>query len=97
MARFVPRERKHKVLARAKKRQLDDGGHSAEADTNKDETLPQEQLQKGRAERDSLKQLDATSKVSGKKKKRLEKYIVGIIIFCYSSCFQCFDTSRLQN
>ncbi|TEA21273.1 putative ATP-dependent RNA helicase [Colletotrichum sidae] len=67
--KYVPRERKHKKLARQK--QAQDGA----VDPNAEEILPEEQkrLQEKRAQLRAELQQDG--KVSGKKAKRLEKYI----------------------
>ena len=96
MPRFVPRERKHKVLARSKKRQLDEKSRHLEDDTNAVEILPQQQ-QKRRGDHSGQEQLGANGKVSGKKKKRLDKYIVRVVIFSdvYSPKFH--ESCRLQN
>ncbi|KFA62110.1 hypothetical protein S40285_01700 [Stachybotrys chlorohalonatus IBT 40285] len=76
MAKFVPRQRKHKVLAR--QRAKENGRHEAE-DSNQDVLLPAQKTQQDLQERkarlkDELQQ-EQGSKVSGKKAKRLEKYI----------------------
>jgi len=73
MPKFVPRQRKHKVLARQKTQ-----AHEAAADTNATEILPQdeqERAQKKAALKDELTR-ESQGKMSGKKKKRLDKYIV---------------------
>lgn len=79
MPKFMPRQRKHKVLAREKALQNNshkDAALSAEADSNAAEILPEE----AKASRDARKaqlreELGGTTAVSGKKAKRLEKYI----------------------
>ena len=72
MPKFVPRQRKHKVIARRKQSQ----GENADANTA--EILPQEERE--RADKKSALKADllreAQGKISGKKKKRLDKYIV---------------------
>jgi len=73
MPKFVPRQRKHKVLARRKP--SNDG---ATIDANAAEILPQEEqerAQKKAALKDELTR-ESQGKMSGKKKKRLDKYIV---------------------
>ncbi|KOS18793.1 putative ATP-dependent RNA helicase DHR1 [Escovopsis weberi] len=73
MAKFVPRQRKHKVLAREK---AQDNARHEVGDTNQEEILPagkQEREQKKARLKEELRQ-DGV-KVSGKKAKRLEKYI----------------------
>jgi hypothetical protein len=73
MPKFVPRQRKHKVLARSKT-----PAHEATFDSNATEILPQEQqerAQKKAALKDELTR-ESQGKMSGKKKKRLDKYIV---------------------
>ncbi|KAG6003013.1 hypothetical protein E4U21_002448 [Claviceps maximensis] len=72
MVKFVPRQRKHKVLARQK---AEENVQHEIQDTNQ-EILPAAQVERQRR-KDQLKkelQQDGT-KVSGKKAKRLEKYI----------------------
>ncbi|KAL7791401.1 P-loop containing nucleoside triphosphate hydrolase protein [Trichoderma ceciliae] len=73
MAKFVPRQRKHKVLAR--ERAKESARHEVE-DTNNQEILPaaKKELEEKKARmKEQLKQ-DGV-KISGKKAKRLEKYI----------------------
>ncbi|KAJ4201890.1 putative ATP-dependent RNA helicase DHR1 [Fusarium falciforme] len=75
MAKYVPRQRKHKVLAREKAKE--NARHEVE-DTNQDELLPTakaEREAKKAQMREELRQEGA--KMSGKKAKRLEKYIEG--------------------
>ncbi|CAA9963909.1 Pre-mRNA-splicing factor ATP-dependent RNA helicase PRP16 [Pyrenophora teres f. maculata] len=72
MPKFVPRQRKHKVLARRKP--SNDG---ATIDANAAEILPQEEqerAQKKAALKDELTR-ESQGKMSSKKKKRLDKYI----------------------
>ena len=75
MPKFVPRQRKHKAIARqnAKPKHVP-------TDTNTAEILPWEQ--RDRADKKSaLKQEllgQSQGKISGKKKKRLDKYIVRV-------------------
>ncbi|OTB07712.1 hypothetical protein M426DRAFT_19649 [Hypoxylon sp. CI-4A] len=79
MPKFVPRQRKHKVLAREKARQngIQDGGtDSSQPDSNALEILPDAQKEAREAKRAQLRdELKGQAKVSGKKAKRLEKYI----------------------
>ncbi|GJD01191.1 helicase associated domain-containing protein [Colletotrichum higginsianum] len=72
MPKFVPRQRKHKVLAREKAK----GNGVIDLDTNTDEILPEDQkrLQEKREQLKAELQGDGV-KASGKKAKRLEKYI----------------------
>lgn len=73
MPKFVPRQRKHKVVARQKAASRDD----APAEANADQILPVEQKErdeKRRAMKDELVR-ETQSKMSSKKKKRLDKYI----------------------
>ena len=73
MPKFVPRQRKHKVLARCKT-----PANDATVDANATEILPQEEqerAQKKAALKDELTR-ESQGKMSGKKKKRLDKYIV---------------------
>ncbi|KAM0347995.1 hypothetical protein ACHAPU_004498 [Fusarium lateritium] len=75
MAKYVPRQRKHKVLAR--ERAKENAQHDVQ-DSNQDELLPT-----AKADREARKaQMKAElrqdgEKMSGKKAKRLEKYIEG--------------------
>ncbi|KAF3050674.1 putative ATP-dependent RNA helicase DHR1 [Didymella keratinophila] len=72
MPKFVPRQRKHKVVARQKA-----AANDAPAEANAEQILPAEQRErdeKRRAMKDELLR-ESQSKVSGKKKKRLDKYI----------------------
>lgn len=71
MPKFVPRQRKHKALARRKHSEPQD-------DANSSEILPQEErdrLEKKAVLKEELVR-EAQGKISGKKKKRLDKYIV---------------------
>jgi ATP-dependent RNA helicase DHX37/DHR1 len=73
MPKFVPRQRKHKVLARRKT-----PANDATIDANATEIRPQEEqerAQKKAALKDELTR-ESQGKMSGKKKKRLDKYIV---------------------
>jgi ATP-dependent RNA helicase DHX37/DHR1 len=72
MPKFVPRQRKHKVVARQKA-----PANDLPADANAEQILPVEQRErdeKRRAMKDELVR-ESQSKMSGKKKKRLDKYI----------------------
>ncbi|KAI0119332.1 P-loop containing nucleoside triphosphate hydrolase protein [Daldinia grandis] len=79
MPKFVPRQRKHKVLAREKALQngTQDGGDAPpQTDSNALEILPDAQKADREARRAQLRdELKGEVKVSGKKAKRLEKYI----------------------
>ncbi|KAI8960535.1 P-loop containing nucleoside triphosphate hydrolase protein [Daldinia sp. FL1419] len=79
MPKFVPRQRKHKVLAREKARQngIQDGGDvPQQTDSNALEILPDAQKADREARRAQLRdELKGEVKVSGQKAKRLEKYI----------------------
>ncbi|KAJ4989026.1 ATP-dependent RNA helicase DHR1 [Stagonosporopsis vannaccii] len=73
MPKFVPRQRKHKVVARQKAAPQDD----VPAEANAAQILPAEQKErdeKRRAMKDELVR-ETQSKMSSKKKKRLDKYI----------------------
>ncbi|KAK2595028.1 putative ATP-dependent RNA helicase DHR1 [Conoideocrella luteorostrata] len=75
MAKFVPRQRKHKVLARQKAKES--GQHEIEVKDTNQETLPA-QTQSEREDKKAQLKRDLQqngSKISGKKAKRLEKYI----------------------
>lgn len=72
MPKFVPRQRKHKVVARQKA-----AANDAPTEANAEQILPAEQRErdeKRRAMKDELVR-ESQSKMSGKKKKRLDKYI----------------------
>ncbi|KAH7555022.1 P-loop containing nucleoside triphosphate hydrolase protein [Bipolaris maydis] len=74
MPKFVPRQRKHKVLARRKNAA---GPSNGVDDANTAEILPVEQQERN-AKKAALKEeltREAQGKMSNKKKKRLEKYI----------------------
>ncbi|EEY13975.1 ATP-dependent RNA helicase DHX8 [Verticillium alfalfae VaMs.102] len=73
MAKFVPRQRKHKVLAREKAKE--NAVTPLDADTNAEQIDPEERrLMREKKER-MKKELQGDVKVSGKKAKRLDKYI----------------------
>lgn len=72
MPKFVPRQRKHKVVARQKP-----SHHEEPSEANTEQILPAEQRERDerrRAMKDDLVR-ESQSKMSGKKKKRLDKYI----------------------
>jgi ATP-dependent RNA helicase DHX37/DHR1 len=73
MPKFVPRQRKHKVIARQKSRP-----DIEQDDANTTEILPQEERARADKKEALKSQLmsEAQGKMSGKKKKRLDKYIV---------------------
>ncbi|KAG5924290.1 hypothetical protein E4U42_004707 [Claviceps africana] len=72
MAKFVPRQRKHKVLARQK---AEENAQHEIQDTNQ-EILPAAQVERQKKKDQLKKELQQNgTKVSGKKAKRLEKYI----------------------
>jgi ATP-dependent RNA helicase DHX37/DHR1 len=78
--KFVSRERKHKVIARRKAASSSRDG--AIVDANSEEILPkdqQERKDKAAALKDELIR-ESQGKVTGKKKKRLDKYIVRLSI-----------------
>lgn len=79
MPKFVPRQRKHKVLAREKARKKsgqEDATPLPEADSNAVEIIPEAQRAARDARKAQLKEeLKGSAIVSGKKAKRLEKYI----------------------
>jgi ATP-dependent RNA helicase DHX37/DHR1 len=73
MPKFVPRQRKHKVLARLKNHGID---ANPETDTNKVEYIPPAKAAIEEKKRRLKEELQSQGpKVSGKKAKRLEKYI----------------------
>jgi ATP-dependent RNA helicase DHX37/DHR1 len=74
MPTFKPRKRKHKVLSRVQKSAQ---YASYNADTNVAEILPTTQEEKAAQQQEMKKKLHAQQpKMSAKKQKRLEKYIV---------------------
>ncbi|KAI2608863.1 P-loop containing nucleoside triphosphate hydrolase protein [Hypoxylon fragiforme] len=79
MPKFVPRQRKHKVIARQKAQQNEISGGDNEpvqTDSNALEILPDAQKAAREAKRAQLREeLKGQVKVTGKKAKRLEKYI----------------------
>lgn len=80
MPKFVPRQRKHKVLARRKN--AVDSSNGAD-DANAAEILPTEQRERN-AKKTAMKEeltREAQGKMSSKKKKRLDKYIVRCLGF----------------
>ncbi|KAF2183939.1 P-loop containing nucleoside triphosphate hydrolase protein [Zopfia rhizophila CBS 207.26] len=74
MPKFVPRQRKHKVLAR---QQRNGGKREGGADVNAAEILPAEKKEREERKRALKEELlrESQGKMSGKKKKRLDKYI----------------------
>ena len=82
MAKFVPRQRKHKFLERQKdkaRRRNIDGGE----DTNVEEVPSASEAQR-QAKKQELKDAAKAEQptMSGKKKKRLDKYIVSKLEIC---------------
>ncbi|KXJ92749.1 hypothetical protein Micbo1qcDRAFT_160557, partial [Microdochium bolleyi] len=74
--KFVPRQRKHKVLARQKAQQKATTTPAEDAeDSNVVEILPEVQKAAQEARTQLRQQLQGDTKISGKKAKRLEKYI----------------------
>ena len=77
MPKFVPRQRKHKVLQRTKN---DRPSSATGGDSNPMEILPSEKAQQEEKRREIKAQLRAQQpKMSAKKQKRLDKYIVLIV------------------
>lgn len=75
MAKYVPRQRKHKVLAR--ERAKENAQHDVQ-DTNQDELLPAAKAEREARKAQMKEELRKEgAKMSGKKAKRLEKYIEG--------------------
>jgi len=105
MPKFVSRQRKHKVLARQKQ----EGGVSEDAsgDTNAVEVLPAAQREREGKKLAIQEELarESKGKMSSKKKKRLEKYIVRFGTFCKSILpafldlwlTRFFTCARIQN
>jgi ATP-dependent RNA helicase DHX37/DHR1 len=73
MPKFVPRQRKHKVLARLKNHNINT---NTENDTNPDEFIPPAKAAREEKKRALKEELQSQGpRVSSKKAKRLEKYI----------------------
>lgn len=91
MPKFVPRQRKHKVLQRQKtstshSKAQDDG------DTNAVEIPSSAQAEKEKKRAELKRAISADQPhVSSKKKKRLDKYIVGPFLL------YCFHTKAMAN
>lgn len=76
MPKFVPRQRKHKVLQRTKNEHFSPG---TGVDSNSLEILPAGKAQQEEKRRELKAQLRSQQpKMSSKKQKRLDKYIVHI-------------------
>lgn len=87
MPKFVPRQRKHKARAREAEAQnkpnAADGDAVAAEDSNALEILPASKRDREEKRERLREELRASQpKVSGKKKKRLEKYIVCRPVSC---------------
>lgn len=78
MPKFVPRERKHKVLSRHKTESNDGHGKNSTfaGDSNAVELLPKTTEKEERRQEMRLTLRAQQSKPSAKKQKRLDKYIV---------------------
>jgi ATP-dependent RNA helicase DHX37/DHR1 len=79
MAKFVPRQRKHKAIARVQKAASSQAPEPTEDDPNATLIIPAEKLEREEKRRKMREELrgEKEGKVSGKKAKRMEKYIVG--------------------
>ena len=85
MPKFVPRQRKHKVLQRTKNDRPTPGTGE---DSNPVEILPVDKAQHEEKRRELKAQLRAQQpKVSSKKQKRLDKYIVLMVHSFYVLSF----------
>ena len=76
MARFVPRERKHRRLA--KQAQSNNAHPAVDLNTNTQEILPEDRREKENkrlALLQGLREQQTSTKVSSKKRKRLDKYV----------------------
>lgn len=77
MPKFVPKERKHKVRQRLGQDGQIGGDDAAAADSNAMEILPSSSTEKEQKRQRMKESLRAQqSKISGKKQRRLDKYIV---------------------
>ena len=75
MPKFVPRERKHKVRQRRGQDGNNGGNETSTVDSNVVEILPSSTGEKEQKRQNMRADLQA-QQVSGKKRKRLDKYIV---------------------
>ncbi|PSN70752.1 pre-mRNA-splicing factor ATP-dependent RNA helicase PRP16 [Corynespora cassiicola Philippines] len=77
MPKFVPRQRKHKAIARQKAQADRTANSNANDDANAAEILPEEQKLRNARKAEMKEELarEAQGKMSSKKKKRLDKYI----------------------
>ena len=89
MPKFIPRQRKHKVIQR-QKTSSNRSNAPDHGDTNAVEILssPQTEKEKKRAELKTAIHAEQPH-VSSKKKKRLDKYIVGPFLFFFSHKGDC--------
>lgn len=78
--KFVPRQRKHKVLARQKKAGSGGAQEYENENENAEVILPEEKRAREERKKEMREALveENRGKVSGKKKKRLDKYIVSL-------------------
>ena len=87
MPKFVPRQRKHKILQRQKPQ----GKHSRDdsSDANAAEILPDATAQREKKKIEIKAALRREQPaMSSKKKKRLDKYIVGTMNAAYDAIYQ---------
>ncbi|CAK4029981.1 related to DEAH-box RNA helicase (Dhr1) [Lecanosticta acicola] len=75
MPKFVPRERKHKRLARNKSSDPQAAAGSGIHQANQEEIVPLSKTEREERKRKLKEEIHGPEKVSGKKKKRLDKYI----------------------
>ena len=77
MPKFVPRQRKHKVLARSHQNTTSSLSTTQDANTNTPEILPAQQREREDRKKALKEELvrENTGKISAKKKKRLDKYV----------------------
>ncbi|KAL2760870.1 hypothetical protein ACRALDRAFT_1090763 [Sodiomyces alcalophilus JCM 7366] len=73
MAKFVPRQRKHRALAREKAKQ--NAVSRDDVDTNVEQIDPEERKALGEKKERMKEELKGEAKISSKKAKRLDKYI----------------------
>jgi len=78
MPKFVPRQRKHRVLARRKSDRDAPRDETSSHDANATEILPAEKKEREQRKRTIKEDLvrESAGRMSAKKKKRLDKYIV---------------------
>jgi len=99
MPKFVARQRKHRVLAREKAGRDAPRDETSGRDANATEILPAEKKEMEQRKRAIKEELvrESAGKMSAKKKKRLDKYIVRMgwlilfVLLCFLYCLTMAD------